>query len=149
MTYRMNTSSIELPDGWHEQTLHILTTSPPGKPGQSLVIISEPLPQGKDLVAYKELSLGRLPQQLPGFRLLKEEPWQIKPQRPGYLLEYVWQTDHGQMHVYQGVFVQLESKGFWREQLRGYSLTLTVPAMLHQGDEQELFGQIVQSQRFG
>ncbi|MEZ0609904.1 DcrB-related protein [Fibrella sp. WM1] len=146
MIYRMNEASIEIPDGWHEQTLHIFSSEGPGKAGHSLVMTAEPLPPGKTLDAYKAMALTRLPHELPGFRLLQDLPANIQGRIPAVVLESQWEQEGSIMHVFQALFVV--TTGSAKQPIKGYSLTMTVPELLYTEQSQLLFAQILRSYQF-
>jgi hypothetical protein len=146
MKYRMNDASFWVPDNWYEQTLHMLTSEAPGKPGISLVVHHEILEKGKTATSYKDMSLSRFPLELPGFKLLKEKEISLlNGSRKGWLLEHTWQSDTGLMHHYQAVFVIAGSTIFTKEVTKGYSFTMSLMEALHKPDLEKTFINIISS----
>lgn len=146
MRYRMNEASVDVPDDWHEQTLHIFSSEAPGRAGHSLVISGEPLPPGKTLDAFKAMALIRLPHELPGFKLIQESPASIQGRIPAVVIESQWQQEGSVMRVFQALFVV--SSGWPKQSLKGYHLTMTVPELLYTEQSQLLFAQILRSYQF-
>lgn len=142
----MNEASIDIPDGWHEQTLHIFSSEGPGRAGHSLVISAEPLPPGKSLTDYKEMALTRLPHELPGFKLLRDSAATIQGRIPGVVLESQWQQDGSVMHVFQALFIV--GAGTSKQPLKGFNLTMTVPELLYTEQSMTLFAQLLRSYKF-
>lgn len=147
MTYRMNEASVNVPDGWHEQTLHIFSSEGPGRAGHSLVISAEPLPPGKSLDDYKAMALTRLPHELANFKLLRDSPAVIQGRIPAAVLELQWQSEGGVLHVFQSLFVVATGTSK-QPMLKGYSLTMTVPELLYTEQSMLLFADILRSYQF-
>lgn len=143
MNYRMNNASVIIPDNWHEQTLHIFSSETPTKPGVSLVINKELISEDKGLDLYKELALTRLPDELKDYKLIKERKV-ITTQHliSAYVFEFTWQSEHGQIHHYQAIFLN----PFKPSDV--YNITISVLEFLNSIDVNQTFENIVDSFRF-
>lgn len=146
MRYRMNEASIDVPDGWHEQTMHIFSSEGPGRAGHSLVISAEPLPPGKTLADYKAMALTRLPHDLADFKLLRDSPATIQRSIPAAVLESQWQSEGGVLHVFQALFVVGGTSA--KQPVKGYNMTMTVPELLYTEQSMLLFADLLRSYQF-
>ncbi|MFT3933286.1 MAG: DcrB-related protein [Chitinophagaceae bacterium] len=153
MKYRMNDASLWIPDGWFEQTLHILSSDEPGKPGISLVVNAEMLDKKKDAKSYKDMALSRFPIELPGFSLLQEkEIPMLEGATKGWLLEHTWKAETGLMHHYQALCVYKRNTGIASEVNKGYSITMSMMEALHKPELEKTFKTIANSfklERYG
>jgi len=143
MYYRMNNASIEIPDGWHDQTIHIFSSEPPGKPGPTIVISKEKLVKGKDLASYKRMVMSKLPQELPGLKILNEEKIFINREVEVELIEHIWNSNHGLIHHYQAMLIQNKSGLFTNEENIGYCFTMSVMEGMHKAAMDGQFKKIV------
>ena len=149
MHYRLNNAQITLPDSWHEQTIYMYSSHPAGQPGQSLSITQEQLEPGRDLAGYKRMFLSKLPDELPGFKLLAEETIYLADKQPAEYVEHVWKADYGLMHHYQALLIRNVPKGILRTaNLVGYCLTMSVMEAMHKPTMGDQFKKIAQSFTF-
>lgn len=144
----MNEASIEIPDGWYDQTIHIFSSEPPGKPGPTMVISKEKLVKGKDLASYKRMVMSKLPQELPGLKILNEEKFLINRDVEAELVEHTWNSDHGLIHHYQAMLVQKKSGLFSSEENTGYCFTMSVMEGMHKVNMEEQFKKMVSTFKF-
>ena len=143
MNYMMNDTVFWVPDEWHEQTVHILSSEMPGRPGISLVAHTEIMEKKKDSTAYKDMSLDRLQAELPGFTLLKEEVHMLYGK--GWLLEHRWHSDVGLMHHFQALACIDKETSFFKSLNKGYSLTMSMMESLYEPTHKKTFLAIAQS----
>ncbi|MCX6216959.1 DcrB-related protein [Spirosoma sp.] len=144
MRYRTNDAVIDIPDDWHDQTLHIFSSEQPGKAGYTIVITSEQLDRVADGAGYRDMALQRLPKELPGFSLVKELATVIMSTLPCYVLEYTWNSPNGVMHHFQALFATKQSQRL----LKGYSITMSIPEDLFHPDLELLFARTIRSYTF-
>jgi hypothetical protein len=83
---------LEIPAGWHNQSVNIFTAQSPGTPGVSVTINRDRLPFQTTIQTYVQEQSGKLRRQLKGFKLVDECPVEIDG-RPGHQIEFTWQTD--------------------------------------------------------
>jgi hypothetical protein len=83
---------LEVPEGWHNQSVNIFTAQSPGTPGVSITINRDRLPFQTSLDEYIQEQSGKLSRQLKGYKLIDECSVEIDG-RPGHQFEFSWQTD--------------------------------------------------------
>lgn len=77
MRYRLQESSFELPDGLHDQSVNIFTSSASGPSGFSIVITRGTVDLGSDLAEHVSRELQALERTLVDFRLTYRRQHQV------------------------------------------------------------------------
>ncbi len=138
MRYRLQESSFELPDGLHDQSVNIFTSSTSGPSGFSIVITRGTVDLGSDLAEHVSQELQALQRTLVDFRLTYRRQHQVD----GRMVEIAGAT------FSTGDVVVEQHQVFLVDGPR--SLTITASAAGAVSPEQfATFRDVVQSFRFG
>lgn len=91
----MNELTLDLPDGWQDKSVHILS-SPGESPEVTLVVNRDQPNAGEDLEGYVTRQIKQMTTELPGFRLLGLEEATIGGQ-PATHARIAWRPKQGEM----------------------------------------------------
>ena len=90
--HNIGQGEIDIPALWHDQSVNVFTSQPPGAPGMSITVNRDRLPLATTLPEYAQSQFGKLARQLKGFRLIEQGDIELDG-RPAYLCEFAWHTD--------------------------------------------------------
>lgn len=103
-TYRINEGSLELPEGYVDQTLNVFPNSS-AVPADFSVVVSRDAPlAGESLQAYFERQMKQLPNSLPGLKVLRRGEMTVGG-RPAMEVEYTWVSKGMKMHQRQATLM--------------------------------------------
>jgi hypothetical protein len=83
---------LDIPEQWHNHSVHIFTAKGPGTPGLSVTVNREPLPFQTTLDEYVEEQSAKLAKQLKDFALLDRGQLEVDG-HPAHQLEFTWRAD--------------------------------------------------------
>lgn len=103
-TYRIHEGSLELPDGYVDQTLNVFPNSS-AVPADFSVVVSRDAPlAGENLQSYFERQMKQLPNTLPGLKVLRRGQTTVGDQ-PAMEVEYTWVSKGMKMHQRQATLM--------------------------------------------
>jgi hypothetical protein len=83
---------LDIPEQWHNHSVHIFTAKGPGTPGLSVTVNREPLPFQTTLDEYVAQQSAKLAKQLKDFALLDRVQLEVDG-HPAHQLEFTWRAD--------------------------------------------------------
>lgn len=102
--YRFNEGSLELPEGYVDQTINVFPNSS-SSPADFSVVVSRDSPlAGENLQAYFERQMKQLPNTLPGLKVLRRGQITVGGE-PAMEVEYTWVSKGMKMHQRQATLM--------------------------------------------
>jgi hypothetical protein len=103
-TYRINEGSLELPDGYVDQTINVFPNSS-ASPADFSIVVSRDTPlAGENLQGYFERQMKQLPNSLPGLKVVRRAQITVGDQ-PAFEVEYTWVSKGMKMHQRQATLM--------------------------------------------
>lgn len=95
--YQVNEGSFDLPVGWRDQSINILSASRMGEPGLSLTVTRDDIPWGMSFREYVDDQIKQATASLKDFKVASQQEISLKGQ-PATQLECHWVAKQGPMH---------------------------------------------------
>lgn len=92
-----NEGTLDIPAGWRDQTINVVSSSGPLEPGLTLSITRDDLPWGMAFAEYVEDQIKQVQDALTDFKLLGRKPMTIG-RAAAYEIEITWMSKQGPMH---------------------------------------------------
>jgi hypothetical protein len=91
-TYRLYEADIQIPDAWHDNTIHAFSKADNSQgPAANFVITRDSVSQCIDVQGYADQQLVEAAKKLKGYKLLGRRPMSIAGQ-PAIEVNYTWVT---------------------------------------------------------
>lgn len=136
--YVMNEASIDLPSGWRDQSINVVSSGSPLDPGMTFTVTRDDVPFGMSFDEYLEDQVGEVSRKLDKFELLNRRGVTLDGAN-GAEIECRWQSTQGPMH--QLIYMVPTPGG------RAMVMTVTAPVKLTDGQRAEM-QRIIQTMRF-
>jgi len=101
--YRMNEGTFDMPETWHDRSVHVFTAGSGPPYEMSFVIAKDEMKNTTDLSEFAEQRLDQIESQLKQFTLIEKRQIELG----GVLAleaEFRWRSEHGTMHQRQVFF---------------------------------------------
>ena len=92
-----NEGTMDVPHGWRDQTINVVSSSGPLEPGLTLSITRDDIPWGMAFNEYVEDQVNQVSDALTDFKLLARKPVTIA-RAAAFEVEITWMSKQGPMH---------------------------------------------------
>jgi hypothetical protein len=95
--YRLNEGSIDLPNGWKDQSINIISSTGGGALGLSFTISRDDIPWGMKFAEYVKDEIAKAKEALTEFTIVEEQEVEIHG-ASAVEIECKWKAKQGPMH---------------------------------------------------